>query len=398
MNNGLHQVAESNITAKPARLYYVDWLRVLAMVGIFLFHNARFFDVITDWVVKNATTGIGPTIIVAFLDGWIMPLFFVLAGAGSYFALRFRNSMQFAKERTMRLLIPLFFGMFIIVVPQAYFEAVSHGELTGTSFFGYYPEYLTTLPELNWFHLWFLAYLFVFSLVALPIFRPFGKAAKSVVARAAAVLDKPWTLLPVLALSIAVIDVLISPTGFWGSRDTGGWNILSYALFFLLGYLLFSDTRLLEIVKRFRWYFLGAGIILSGLAFLFVDQIAEPEIYFGTASYNLAHLVRSMNSWAWMLAFIGIAARFLNFNNRFLTYAGEAVLPFYVLHQTVIISIGFFVVQWSMGIPLKYLIISTSSFAAIMAIYEVLVRRINVLRFLFGMRLKKKPKVTQQPN
>jgi len=382
------------VVKSAQRLYYLDWLRVLAMFGIFFFHNARFFDVFTDWHVKNATTGIGPTIIVAFLDGWIMPLFFVLAGAGSYFALRFRNSGQFARERTMRLLIPLIFGMFIIVVPQAYFEAVHHGEqLGGYNFFQIYGLYLQTLPELNWFHLWFLAYLFVFSLVALPVFLPFGKAAKSVIARAAAVLDKPWMLLPILALCIAVIDVLISPTGFWGHRDSGGWNIVSYIFFFVLGYLLFSDTRLLEIVKRLRWYLLGAGIILSGLAFIFVYQLAEPEYYFGTASYNLAHLVKSMNSWAWMLAFIGIAARFLNFNNRFLGYAGEAVLPFYVLHQTVIISIGFYIVQWDLGVMPKYLIITATSFIGIVAIYELLVRRINVLRFLFGMRLKKKIKV-----
>jgi len=399
MSSSLSQVAESNITAKPARLYYVDWLRVFAMVGIFFFHNARFYDVFGDWHVKNASTNFGASALIGFMDPWIMPLFFLIAGAGTYYSLKSRRVRQFIQERSLRLLIPLIFGMFIIVMPQAYFEAVSHGELTGTSFFGYYPEYLTTLSELNWFHLWFLAYLFVFSLVALPVFRPFGKAAKSVIARAAAVLNKSWTLLPLLVLSIAGIDMLITPTGFWGNRDHGGWSILSYALFFILGYLLFSDTRLLEIVKRLRWYFLGAGIILSGLLFVFfVDPLAEPGNYFGTASYNLAHLFRSMNSWAWMLAFIGIAARFLNFNNRFLTYASEAVLPFYVLHQTVIISIGFFVVQWSMSIPLKYLIISTSSFAAIMAIYEVLVRRINVLRFLFGMRLKKKPKVTQQPN
>jgi len=167
-------------------------------------------------------------------------------------------------------------------------------------------------------------------------------------------------------------------------------EIVSYIFFFVLGYLLFSNTRLLEIVKRIRWYFLGAGVIFSGLLFVFfVDQLAEAEIYFGATSYNLAHLVRSMNAWSWMLAFIGIAARFLDFKNRFLGYASEAVLPFYVIHQTIIISIGFYVIQWNTGVGLKYLTISTASFVAIMLIYELLVRRINILRFLFGMRLKK---------
>jgi len=98
MNSDAPQVAVSDAATKPTRLYYLDWLRVLAMFGIFFFHNARLFDALSDWHVKNATIGIGPTILVAFLDGWIMPFFFLLAGAGSYFALRFRKSMQFAKN------------------------------------------------------------------------------------------------------------------------------------------------------------------------------------------------------------------------------------------------------------------------------------------------------------
>ena len=80
----------------------------------------------------------------------------------------------------------------------------------------------------------------------------------------------------------------------------------------------------------------------------------------------------------------------MNRNNGALSYANEAVLPFYILHQTVIISIGFYVVQWTVGVGLKYLVISTTSFLAIMLVYEFLVRRINILRFLFGMRLRKK--------
>lgn len=387
MNSSTSQGVES-----AERLWYLDWLRVFAMFGIFLFHNARFYDVFTDWHVKNASTGLGPSILVAFMDAWIMPLFFVIAGAGTYYALKFRTPGQFIKERSLRLLVPFIFGMFVIVAPQAYFQAISHGEqLGGYSFFQLYRLYIQYLPELQWFHLWFLAYLFVFSLIALPVLLPFGKDSKSVIVRAASVLDrsKPWALVPLFVIAIAIIDILISPTSFWGSRGTGGWNIVSYILFFVFGYLIFSNTRLLEIIKRRCWFFLGAGIVFSGLALLFVDQYVETESYFGTASYNLAHLIRSMNSWAWMLAFTGIVGRFLNFNNRFLSYANKAVLPFYVLHQTIIISIGFYVVQWDIGVGLKYLTISTASFAAIMLIYELLVRRINILSFLFGMRLKK---------
>ena len=147
MSSGLSQGSESSITAKPARLYYIDWLRVLAMLGIFFFHNARFFDVFTDWHVKNASTSLGPSILIAFMGQWIMPLFFLIAGAGTYYSLKSRRARQFIQERSLRLLIPLIFGMFVIVVPQAYFEAVSHGvQLGGYNFFQIYSLYLQTLP------------------------------------------------------------------------------------------------------------------------------------------------------------------------------------------------------------------------------------------------------------
>jgi hypothetical protein len=99
-------------------------------------------------------------------------------------------------------------------------------------------------------------------------------------------------------------------------------------------------------------------------------------------------ILRALNVWCWILALLGLGDRYLNFNNRFLSYANEAVLPFYILHQPLIVVIGFFIVQLDIGTTAKVLILIASAFSAITLIYEILVRRINVLRFLFGMRLR----------
>jgi len=173
----------------------------------------------------------------------------------------------------------------------------------------------------------------------------------------------------------------------WG----GGWNHISYLLFFISGYLMFSNARIQENIKRYAVIALIAALLLQAVHYMLEFGLIKLDIPDSTLAYLGIWIFKTLRSWCFIVAILGFGSRYLNFNNRFLGYANEAVLPFYILHQTVILIIGFFVVQWSIGITPKYFIIASTSFVAIMVIYELLVRRINVLRFLFGMRLKKKP-------
>ena len=381
-------------TASPSssRLYYLDWLRVIAIIAVFFFHNARFYDTFTDWHVKNATTNLGATVLVAAMNPWMMPLFFLIAGASTYYAFRNRSAGQYIGERALRLLVPLIFCMLVIVVPQAYFQALFHGELpAGYNFFQVYGLYLTTLPEFNTFHLWFLEYLFVFSLATVPLMVGMGKDGKSVVTRLATAFGRPWALVLLLVLPLAVADAFLSPNAFLGDRSmTGGWTLIAYVEFFILGYLIFANPRIMPWIKKIGWYALASAAVTAGLLLtIFFDQLVEPSAHYGTPIYVAAMTVEAINTWSFLLAILAAGSSFLNRSTRFLAYANEAVLPFYILHQSVIISIGYYVVQWNAGVIVKYPVIAITSFVAIMAIYE-LVRRVNVLRFLFGMRLPKR--------
>ena len=97
-------------------------------------------------------------------------------------------------------------------------------------------------------------------------------------------------------------------------------------------------------------------------------------------------ILRGFNTWVWLLAFIGLAAQYLDFNNGFLKYANEAVLPFYILHQTVIVVVGFFIRAWPLAVFPKYLFLALVSFAIIMLLYEGVVKRLALTRYLFGMK------------
>ena len=381
------QGAESNAVSKPTRLYYIDWLRVLAMLSIFLYHCDRFFDSL-EWHVKNSVTSLASDIHIEIFNQWMMPLFFILSGAAVYYSLGSRKARGFVKERMLRILIPwVGIGIFIIAPPQVYLERLTHGEFSGNFFQFYYPHYFDGVYAFGGnfaiipLHLWYLVLLFTFSMIALPIFLPLGGTGNSLISRLANSFEKPWALL-LLFIPLTAAALLSDVSGLGFTRQMGSWDILSYLLFFIYGYLIFSNTRIQDTIRKYSLVALIGAVMLT---------LVVLALEWSSALYWWA--LRALCAWCWIIAILGYGSRFLNFNNRFLGYANEAVLPFYILHQTVILIIGFYVVQWDMCIAAKYAIIATTSFVAIMAIYDLLVKRINVLRFLFGMRLKKKPKI-----
>jgi hypothetical protein len=146
-----------------------------------------------------------------------------------------------------------------------------------------------------------------------------------------------------------------------------------------------SHERLQASIRRLRWISLGLGLPLLAVHLLFEFQ--EIRLGFGELRPLLLSAVEALASWSIILAILGFARQHLTNRTPFLSYSNEAVLPFYILHQTVLLSVGYFVVQWQIPDLLKWLVIVPVSFAVIMGIYEYLVRRNNALRFLFGMKL-----------
>ena len=393
MRTDSSQVVQSNSTSKATRLYFVDWLRVMAMLSIFLFHSNRFFT-LSDWHISNAERSLASTIFEQTFNLWMMPLFFILSGAAVYYSLKSRTAGQFVQERTTRILAPLVgIGIFILGPVQIYLERLTHGEFTG-NLFQFYPHYFDGLygfgGNFAWMgvHLWYLMDIFIFSLVALPLFLPYGQTGKSVLSRLAGKLNSPWLFLLVFLLFLGVAAIITNLAGLGFTEQMGSWDILSYFVFFIYGYLIFSKEGIKDILSRYWLVVLIAASLLT-LAHLVLTFVPSLNSVYDSWPVDL----RGLCAWCWIAAFLGIGSRFLNFSNKFLGYANEAVLPFYILHQPVILSIGYFVVQWTLPIIAKYFIIASTSFVVIMVLYELLVRRINVLRFLFGMRLKRTSRI-----
>ena len=174
-------------------------------------------------------------------------------------------------------------------------------------------------------------------------------------------------------------------------REALPGNHFSYLLFFVSGYMIFSSEQIQDNIRKYAAAALAGALVIQALHYLLQFGVIQIDLPRGITGAILDEVSTTSRSWFFIIAILGFGSRYLNFNNKLLGCANEAVLPFYIMHQTVILIIGFFVIQWGIGIGPKYLITTTTSFIAIMIIYELLVRRISILRFLFGMRLKKKP-------
>ena len=376
-------------TKAVQRRFDLDWLRVLAILTIFIYHTTRFFNS-EWWLVKNPTSYLVMNILETTLTNWIMALIFAISGASLFYALDKGSVGKFIKDKVLRLVVPLVtMGRLIFGVLQIYLARLTHGEFSG-SFFQFIPQYFQR-GNFDWtgVHLWYLEMLFIFCLVFLPLFlwlkrgssqRLLGGLGDLLAARGAIYL---------LALPTILCLVLTNSESFWGNTEWGGGSILTHATFFLSGFLIVSHDGLQKNIQRFRWLSLALVVILMATLFSLLMVIGEPSS--GTLLYALGRALWGLWSWSWVLAILGFGMKHLNLNRPILSYANEAVLPFYILHHPVLLCVGYFVVQWAVPFALKFVVIDAISFAIIMVLYEFVVRRVHILRFLFGMKLRLRP-------
>jgi len=372
---------------QPTRVYYIDWLRVFAVLLLVPFHTAMIF-VHWDFHIKNDIPSDVLTDFNAFLGMWHMPLLFFLSGVGSWFALRFRSGGQYVRERFLRLFVPLIFGIAVIIPPQVYCERLQQHQFKG-SYLRFYPQAFNGVyPEgnLSWHHLWFLAYLFVFSLLALPLFLHFrSDQAQSTTERIATLFKRRgMLLLPALPLMLIEATLIVKWSG--PQNFVTDWANFCFSItVFVFGFLLCAQASFSQAIAQQRrlCLLLGVGCVI----FFKLLSVTGRDPVWGYNPACMAFLaLRGFNTWCWVLAILGYGKTYLDFSNRFLRYATEAVLPFYILHQTVIVLIGFYVVQWKIPLAAKFLFINVTATAGTLFLYELAVRRLPPLRFLFGMK------------
>jgi len=408
----------------------IDTMRALVVLGLIFFHTARIFDHM-DFYVQNDPPSVLITIIVIFVSMWGMPLLFLISGMGVWYSLRSRQPAAFISERFLRLFVPLVFGILVIVPPQQYYSVLfkhpdlhmNYGELL-TEFFKVrivfdFPYFFADVPPLALFqmaHLWFLNLLFFFTLLLLPLFiylRTSG--GERFLRRVQMFFSSSWTIF-LLGFPLGVIEAGLR------TEMAGGWNRYGYLLFILYGFLLASDSRITQAMRN-HW---KSAAVIGLISFVLISAAfnvlsekigADPNTAYDWGSV-LLRFFKGFSGWFWIVGIMGFAGRrrkerpqkkphrnlpeekapfesrdytaIPKIWDRIVSYFAEAVLPFYVLHQTVIVVIGYYVLQWKMPMFLEYLTISLASLAATLILYDIAVKRLKITRFLFGMKTKRK--------
>ncbi len=381
---------------KPERVYDIDWLRVLAVLLLIPFHTALIFGSgQADHWLKDQPT-LASDLFAHFTHQWHMPLLFLLSGMATWFALGFRTPGQYQVERFKRLLVPLV--LLLLFYPwQAYCWFLINTDFQG-SFFQFYPIPFVAIADFGlsavWGHLWFLVYLFVFSLVSLPLLLYFrSEAGRPFISKLAALAEKSWAIF-LLAIPLALIEMAFRAR--WGNTRNlyGDWaNFFSYLTLFVYGYLLTADPRFRRAIARHTWIALGLGVMtfLVGLTWLLGGYPNEYAAHNNlSVGWFLYMALRGFNAWFWLMAVLGLGQKYLNTNSTARQYLNEAALPIYILHMPLNVIVGFYVLSWDIGLLAKFLIISLGTFVASFLIYDLLVKRTNVTRVLFGMKPKER--------
>lgn len=346
-----------------------------------------------DFYVKNGSLSEVVEGLVVFVDIWFMPLFFFIAGAAAFFALGRRSSREFAAERAKRLLVPFVFGLLVIVPPQIFCVYLQKpgNPASYVSFWKYQfsvPPFTqitagkvgdALITAFTWEsgHLWFILYLFIFSLLTLPLLKSIRSGRlRAPSERLARFCERRSWGIYLFATPLMIAYVFMINLDDDLSR-------LFLVIPFIFGFLIYSNPAFGRALDKLnRWPLLIAVVttlILAAALLITESEMTGASVFLWGPWGGLA-------AWLWLMSFIGIARRSLNFSNRTLEYANEGSYPFYILHQTVIVALALGIVELSAPIIVKYLLLTTASLLLSLAIYDLLIRRWRTTRFLFGMR------------
>ena len=346
------------------RKYYLDNLRSFTILLLFPVHT---FMIWNDFGLKFYVWGGDNRIIstlIVLINPWFMPLLFVIAGVSAGYSLEKRSIKEFCMERVNKLFVPFVAGTVLLVPIQTFYAR--------KFFFGYeggilenLKYFFTHVTDFTGYdggftpgQLWFILFLFVISLVSL-IFMKWLP-----VERCEAFISQ----MPLWALIGLFVPVWL----FYYLGNIGGFSLGKNLVLYLLGYYVLADDSVME---RLRKHIKRIGAVW-GISELLLAAAYYRYVFYGDPAVNVV-------CWLGILTLFVLGKEYLNKETAFTKYFRKASFPDYVIHQSVLVALGYYVLKGVDNLLLQVIVIICSSFVITVLCYEI-VRRIPVLRKLVG--------------
>ncbi|SHG56733.1 acyltransferase family protein [Massilia sp. CF038] len=375
------------------RLFFLDWVRIIAFMLLIVYHVGMYY-VTWGWHVKSpfASDAIEPFMLLS--SPWRLSLLFLISGVASSFMLSKIGAGRFVRQRSVRLLVPLIFGMLVIVPPQPYFEVIEKFAYQGSyadfmrlylsAFHGFCKEQeCLTLP--TWNHLWFVAYLWVYTLLLGAIVVLAGTRFDRVAARVCGALTG-WKLIVLPALVLGALRIALSSQFPITHNLTWDWyNHANSLCAFVLGAMFARSQGVWQQMEGARWHALGLAVSSWGALIIYYSLFDTEALRPALEEWRmLMRVVYMLCAWSAIVAVCGFAKRHLNRDSASRAYLTEAVFPVYILHQTLIVSMAHLIKPAKIAAGTEGLILIVLTLCISFGSFEI-IRRIAVLRPLFGL-------------
>jgi len=386
------------------RRHDIDALRVIAFSLLILYHSAMVYVADGDFHIKSIYLAEWLQWPMIALNRWRMPLLFMISGVALGLAGFENKRLSFAVSRTFRLMLPLVFGMFVVVAFQAYCEGRANGHLQAglwpflVSYWHVHPwpegSFTGWEHGITWNHLWYLAYLWPYTLLLLALSPALGRF-RTWFTQPARLRAAGGLLLIAPICWLLAVQLWLAPRYPETHALFPDWTVHAESLpLFMLGYLLSTDARFWSWIQRLRWATTAVALLAIGaeLSLRWLSRYPPtqpmPEWLLEIPWYTVERLGRVTYTWTALLAIFGWGRMWLDRPFRWLPYCSEAVFSWYILHQTLIVALAYWLVPMRLGAAVESSLVVAGTIIGCLLLHELMIRRVPLLRPLFGLKRK----------
>ena len=344
------------------RRYDIDWLRVIAIGLLLIYHIAIAFQpwalligfIQTDEPISSLW------IPMTALNVWRIPFLFFVSGMGVFFAMRTRNWMELMKERSVRILIPFLFGI-VAISPLHVFILLK-----------YYDQPMRYMPSAG--HLWFLGNIFTYVLILSPLFFYLKKHSEGKLAKGIKWLfGNPLGLLVAMLVMMAEV-LLVNPNPFELYAETWHGFFIGLLAFFFGFCFVFSGDKFWAMISKGKWIFLTTAFGLYLYRYLELNLVAPGYLM-------------SVESCFWIFSVFGIGMKYLNKPSKALTYLSQAAYPVYIVHMFMLYGACWLVFPLEIPVLAQFALVIIITTGGSMLLFELVIRRVRFIRPLFGLKI-----------